>query len=325
MLSLEMDKRGKNISPNLQEHMCFEDAKTLETKLKKGEPFKIFRGFLIEPLEMVRGEGMRIDKNNVEEGYVGRKADGNEYFRKWNAGKGISFTFDKNIAAWFCYWQLTFGEKSTYDTPEDKRNIWSDRESSEIPDQLRTKEEYIDYFGDTYQKRLDALGKKAIVCELLIDPKDIKGFSFSKAEAEINVLPEDAKVIHYEICGGNKIAAGMYDNNHRRAEETADLAVYSNTKVSILNFMDENERMFQIFADKEEIEDKIAELKDVFYKDGRIGKKLDREKAIEIFKDAAIEIPREHNPKKLTKDFWDFLLRRPERKLRKKGMMYVVS
>lgn len=326
MLTIEMEKRAKDISPNIRQHMNFEDAKKLDEMIKKGEPFTIYRGFLIDPLEMVRGEGMRTDKNNVEEGYIGRKADGDEYFRKWNAGKGISFTFDKDIAGWFCYYQLTFGEKSTYNTPEDKRTIWSKRDSKEIPDQLRTKEDFIDYFGDTYQLRLDALGKKAIICELLINPKDIKGFAFGKSEAEINVLPEDAKVMHYEICGGNKISASVYDTFYRKADKTKDLQVYSKTKVSILNFQDPKTKInYQVFADKEEIEDKVAEIKDVFYKDGRIGKQLDRMKIYELFKDAAIELPKEYNPYKLTKDFWDFLLRRPERKLRKKGMVYIVN
>lgn len=324
MLLIEMEKRASSKSENLSEHMDFEDATKLDKAIKKGEPFTIYRGFLIDPLEMVRGEGNRIDNENVEIDYLGRKADGDEYFKKWNAGKGLSFTFNENIAGWFCYWQLTFGEKSTYGTKDDKRDIWSNMNAF-APD-ITTKEEYIAYFGDTYQKRLDALGKKAIVCKLIIDPKDIKGFSFGKSEAELNVFPQDAKVVHYEICGGNKIAEKCWETNLCRATETQDISyAYSATKVSILNYQDSDGNAYQIFADKAEIEEEIGKMKDAYYENGSSIKIMDMMQVSELFKDAAIELPREYNPKKLTKDFWDFLLRRPERKLRKKGMVYIVS
>lgn len=325
MLLIEMEKRGSNISPNLSEHMSFEDAKKLDEVIRKGEPFTIYRGFLIDPLEMVRGEGNRIDNENVEIDYLGRKADGDEYFEKWNAGKGVSFTFDEDIAGWFCYYRLTFGEKSTYGTKDDKRKIWSNKTISEK--HITTKEEYIDYFGDTYQKRLDALGKKAIVCKLIIDPKDIKGFNFSKAEAEINLLPKNAKVVHYEICGGNKIAEKCWRTNfNRRLNNTKDIEYgYSATKVSILNYQDNDGNKYQIYADKAEIEKELGNMKDAYYENGGSIKTMDIMKVSELFKDAAIELPKEYNPMKLTKDFWDFLLRRPERKLRKKGMLYIVS
>ena len=323
MLKLEMEKLSNISSPTLKEHMIIQDAMRFDAALKKGEPFVVYRGFLIDPLDMVRGEGRRIDNENVETGYIGRKADGEEYFRKWNAGKGVSFSFEESVAAWFCSYQL-FRALEYGQTIEIANYIGS--RVGEGYESIWNKEEYIEYEGEKLQKMLDATGKKAIVCKLEVDPKKIKGFNFGKTEAEVNVLPEDAKVLHYEICGGDKIAERVYSVRNRGAETTGALTnTYFQTEVAIYQFTDLDGREYEIFADRSEIDAKINEIKKSYNVDGSVYCQMNMEKVKEVFLSAAIELPPEYNPRKLTKDFWDFLLRRPERKLRKRGKMYLVG
>ena len=325
MLNIGIEKRRENETDLIRDHMMYSDARKLEKSLKTGIPFTLYRGFLINPLEMVRGEGGRIDNENLEDDYKGLKKDGDEYFRKWNAGKGVSFTYDKDIAGFFCYWLITFGGKKTYNKNKTGERLWGDQKSvyEGVPEGIRTKEEFIEFHAETYSKRIANSGMKPIICKLEVNPNDIKGFQFSKSEREVNLLPEDAKVCHYEIVSGKQIAEHHWNCLNRAATNAYELSgVYGEYKVSILTAKKQNGERVQIFADTEEVKGKVNEIKERYYKnDGS----LDFSEVMDIFSNAAIELPPKYRSRKLTRAFMDFLLRKPERKLRRKGTMYLLN
>ena len=78
----------------------------------------------------------------------------------------------------------------------------------------------------------------------------------------------------------------------------------------------------QIFADTEEVKGKVNEIKERYYKNDGL---LDFSEVMDIFSNAAIELPPKYRSRKLTRAFMDFLLRKPERKLRRKGTMYLLN
>ena len=298
MLEVELEKCKSITEPNLKDHMVLKDAEKLKEVLEKDEPFYLYRGFLIEEDEYVR---------------QGKKAEGSSYYKQ-NAGKGVSYTFDENVAGFFCYWNITFGGDGS------NEKVWSEKKPA--PEPIRTKEDFIDYHGESYSLRISKMKKKPVVCRFLVDPKDIKGFNFTKSESEINLLPENLVVDRYELVSGRRIAELQYNTIYSTNTETTDLeGFYGKDKVVVFNYS-QNGKNYQIFADGKQVEEKIADKKRLYLQNEGILTKSDVKKA---FEDAAIELPDEYKPPKLTKSFLDFLLRRPERYLQKKGHTYLVS
>ena len=78
-------------------NICYSETKEIK-RLVDIEKHSVYRGVLIKPDEMIRGEGKRINKQEVEEDYKGRKEDGEEFLEKWNAGKGVSLSLSKETA-----------------------------------------------------------------------------------------------------------------------------------------------------------------------------------------------------------------------------------
>tara|TARA_Y100000015_G_C2343168_1_gene66946 strand:- start:91 stop:591 length:501 start_codon:yes stop_codon:yes gene_type:complete len=164
--------------------------------------------------------------------------------------------------------------------------------------------------------------KRPVVCRFLVDPKDIKGFNFGKSESEINLLPENLVVDRYELVSGRRIAELQYNTIYNYNEETTYLqGFYGKDKVVVLNYSQYG-KTYQIFADGKQVEEKIADKKRLYLQNEGTLTKSDIK---EVFDDAAIELPDEYKPPKLTKSLWDFLLRRPERYLHKKGHSYLIS
>ena len=298
MLEVELEKRKSISEPNLKDHMILEDAEKLKEALEKDEPFYLYRGFIIDEEEYVR---------------QGKKEEGALYYKQ-DAGKGVSYTFDENVAGFFCYWNITFGGDGSNEA------VWSEKTNS--PQPITTKEEFIDYHGESYSLRISKMKKRPVVCRFLVDPKDIKGFNFGKSESEINLLPENLVVDRYELVSGRRIAELQYNTLYTYNKETTDLqGFYGKDKVVVLNYSQYG-KTYQIFADGKQVEEKIADKKRLYLQNEGTLTKSDIK---EVFDDAAIELPDEYKPPKLTKSLWDFLLRRPERYLHKKGHSYLIS
>ena len=298
MLEVELECRRSITEPNLKEHMVSEDTERLKEVLEKDEPFYLYRGFLMNEDEYVR---------------MGKKEEGALYYMQ-DAGKGVSYTFDEDIAGFFCYWNITFGDDGS------NKEVWSEEKYSDEP--INTKEEFIDYHSKTYSLRISKMKKKPVICKFLVDPKEIKGFNFYKGEREINLIPENLVVDRYELVSGRRIAELQYNTLYNYKWNTKSLeGFYSDDKVVIFNY-EHNGQIFQIFADGKKVEESIRDKKRLYMQNKRTLTKQDVKAA---FQNAAIELPDEYKPPKLTKSLWDFLLRRPERYLHKKGHSYLIS
>ena len=129
-------------------------------------------------------------------------------------------------------------------------------------------------------------------------------------------------VDRYELVSGRRIAELQYNTIYNYNEETTYLqGFYGKDKVVVLNYSQYG-KTYQIFADGKQVEEKIADKKRLYLQNEGTLTKSDIK---EVFDDAAIELPDEYKPPKLTKSLWDFLLRRPERYLHKKGHSYLIS
>ena len=118
---------------------------------------------------------------------------------------------------YFIYWNLTFKEDGTDN--EFGNDI---RTAIDIlPKTLATKEDYISSQSKKISIRRDGLKKKPIMCKFLIDPTMVRGQHTTKNEAELNLLPDDLAVEHYEIPHSDEIASKMYDF-FTQSEEAGD-------------------------------------------------------------------------------------------------------
>ena len=63
--------------------------------MQTGEPFYVYRGFLVDKDEYVR---------------AGKKSSGADYWKQVG-GQGLSYSLNKNIAIYFAYWNLIHNDK----------------------------------------------------------------------------------------------------------------------------------------------------------------------------------------------------------------------
>jgi hypothetical protein len=300
ILEWEMKQFQRDEDITLRNEMCIKDALLLQEYRNKGELFYAYRGFLVEQDEYVR---------------EGKKADGEAYY-KWKAGKGLSFSFNKDTAYYFCYWQMCFMEL-------EGKFKGKDNPLRQIPNSIKTKEEYIEEVADKISQMIDACGKKPIVGRFMIEPTSIAMATSAKNEAEINVEPEEVVLVDYKIASSRQIAEAVYNKSYSTWVETSDVFNDINeSKVVMLNTGDGKGGWQVIFANVKDIKDDIDKAK-AEYKDNGDAKafhiKLER-----IFKDNAVEIPKNINTRRNpTKRLWDFLTRNEEYLVRKRAQAYV--
>jgi len=287
--------------PSISHEMCLQDMMQMKEYLDKGELFHAYRGFLVNQDEYVR---------------EGRKADGEAYYQ-WKSGKGLSFSFDKNTAYYFCYWQMLFQELGG-------RSFVSNA-MSKIPDSLRTKGEWIEHYTTINARLIDRTGKKPIVGRFMIEPTTIAMVNMSKGEQEVNVAPENVLLVDYEIVSARKIAEAMWDRRYGYWREAYDVSgCFDTTKVAILpvDFSDGTRRIY--FAEAEAIREKVEKCKQDFIATDNFAQ-FSRE-VEDIFIENSIELPQTINPQKsLTRRFYDFITRNEERLVRRNAHTYITK
>lgn len=299
VLEYEITRMKTFNEQTIRNEMALEDALLLQEYINKGEPFYAYRGFAVDQDEYVR---------------EGRKADGESYY-KWKSGKGLSFTFDKNCAYYFCYWKLNFIElygDFLIDSP------WRI-----IPETIRTKEEWMDYWTNNITNIIDKSGKKPIVGRFLVDPNTIAMLNVAKNEQEINVAPENVVLVDYEIVPSRKIAEAMWERRYASFDKGTDMVEsFDKSKVSTLTTPDDNGKLVTWFCETEDIREEINKCKEDFLSTLDHNKFLTRIQ--EVFIDHAVEIPDDMHPaEKVTRKFVDFITRNEERLVRKRGRAYI--
>ena len=94
ILDKEIAKKSNNAEKSIREHIRDVERVKLKELIEKGDPFYVYRGFLVEQDEYVR---------------MGKKDEGSDYWKQ-DAGKGLSYSLDIDVAGYFCYWNLTWDE-----------------------------------------------------------------------------------------------------------------------------------------------------------------------------------------------------------------------
>ena len=302
MLEDEIEDLKDETDPDIKSHFIREDAEKIRELLKGDDLFYVYRGFLVDEDEYVR---------------AGKKVDGADYYKQ-NAGKGVSYSINEETAMYFIYWNLTFKEDGTDN--EFGNDI---RTAIDIlPKTLATKEDYISSQSKKISIRRDGLKKKPIMCKFLIDPTMVRGQHTTKNEAELNLLPDDLAVEHYEIPHSDEIASKMYDFLLKAKRQVMDYdALYKEDGV-VISVYKENGRYYCIYADANSVNDKVNEVR----KKMLDGKPVDWMNELkDAFLDAAIELPKDIDPVKATPRWLDFINRAPEKMLRKRGTKYLIN
>ena len=72
------------------------ETKEIKRLVDIGETFSVYE-VLIKPDEMIRGEGKRINKQEVEEDYKGRKEDGEEFIENGMLERVYHYLSEKKL------------------------------------------------------------------------------------------------------------------------------------------------------------------------------------------------------------------------------------
>ena len=282
---------------NLCDHFNGNELKKLRELLNKGEPFYVYRGFLIKGDERVR-KGKKSDPDTAKDYY------------KQDAGIGISYSLSFSVAAYFCFFNLSH----TRDGVDRKRKTnWLDS----IPPYLQNKDEWIEQmtknisnFRDKPDEETGEI-QRPVICKYLIDPEKIKGFSMDTSEDEIMIKPEDTSVENYVLASSKQIAEGMYGWKMKQISTWEDCeGAFNENGYVVLQLPTHDGGKNFIFADGKKVNETIKQMKiDVRDK----GKPFDMKLMIDTFKENAIDIPRnvvEINPFRVSKNMFDLMTNR---------------
>ena len=289
ILDKEIAKKSNNAEKSIREHIRDVERVKLKELIEKGDPFYVYRGFLVEQDEYVR---------------MGKKDEGSDYWKQ-DAGKGLSYSLDIDVAGYFCYWNLTWDENGNVRDKEYAK-------TSAIPSSIVTKEEYIKYEGERVSKRIDNLGKKPIVCKFLCDPNNIKGYSFELGESEVNLYPEELAVISYEIASSYKISEYVWNKINKDRDFIWETEHIFNPNGIVALSVDKPDGGKEvIFADGNKINEKVKEKKDMVFNEGKTYIKEVWDKMLyELWMEYAVDIPDDIDPVILTKQLY-WLLTNP--------------
>jgi len=302
MLEVEIEEFAENDDPDLKTHFIREDANKIRELLKGDDLFYVYRGFLVDEDEYVR---------------AGNKVDGADYYKQ-NAGKGVSYSINEETAMYFIYYNLTFKADGTDNSYGNQTRTPSDL----LPKPLITEDDYVKSQSKKISIRRNGLKKKPIMCKFLIDPKMVRGQHTSKNEGEINLLPDDLVVERYEIPHSDEIARQMYKFLLKAKRDVSDIDAMYNEDGVVITMYKENGRYYMVYADANDVNGKMQEVKEKML----AGKPVDWMTELKyVFLDNAIELPKDIDASKATPRWLDFVSRKPERKLRKRGTKYLIN
>jgi len=283
ILNKEIESNATNVEKSIKYHIRYDERLKLKEIIEIGDPFYLYRGFLVEEEEYVR---------------MGKKDEGSDYWKQ-NAGKGLSYSLEEDVAGYFCYWNLTWDEKGNI------RDRYYNRAES-LPPSIVSKEDFIKYEAERVSKRIDNVGKKPIVCKFLCDPKLIKGYSFQLGEGEVNFYPEHLEVIRYNIVSGYKIAEYLWNKIQRDKEFIWDMENSFNPNgIAALSIDTEDGGKEVIFADGKKINERIKDYKDKVLKGEKLSHDTIRDLNLyNIWKEFAVEMPDDMDLVLLTKELY---------------------
>jgi len=203
----ELNNSIKYDAKNLRNEIIQAEARELNERIKQGTPFYIYRGFVINKDE---GNTERVRKGRLSKGEV-------EDYYKQESGTGISYSLSKDVAGYFAFRGIVFDEKGNSISGSVQSQIYNRKAQSLDISNLVDNDRYIKNLADDIRRVRDERSKSPIICKYLIEPEQIKGYKLSMNEAEVNALPLDLKLIHYEIPHSKIIAECVLNYSNKGA------------------------------------------------------------------------------------------------------------
>ncbi len=286
---IESDKEC--VEPNLRQHFIKAERARLKELMVIGDPFYIWRGFLVDETDYVR---------------LGKKEEGPAYWKQ-NAGKGVSYSLDRNVAGYFCYYKYAYKNGKSIVTGD------SYYLSKYIPPVVMTREENITENTKIISDLRNTDKRKPIVGKFLVCPNDIKGFNMDKTEAEVNFTTDNIVVQDYKILKSKEIAECMYESKQKGTTDIIDFAKAFNKEGIVAFSYEDKGKAKVLFAEGQKVNDKLDEMKRKAIKNKGLSKASWNEFLLKLYKKNEVPEPSGFNPLKLTKDLYDLLTRRNDK------------
>lgn len=279
LLELEYKEKSNQSNIDVCSALTIQDFGKIIKHIRNNEKFYIYRGFSVMETDMVRS---------------GIKDDGDLFYLQ-NAGTGMSYSLDENIAYYFCHRSVA-GEYIDKDF-RDNRYFKTER------DWYVPNDKYIDTKTEELQVIRDKKKVKPIVCKYECDPSKIVGYKMG-SEKEIMIKPEDLKVIHYEIPHSRILAEELwkFTNNTCLAPHSLRYSAIANGLTALPTSWSEDDCGI-IYAETEKVRDLLEELIDC-------GRKVDerlKRKVVDAFNRNSVKLPKNIDPFKLQTGLWEYM------------------
>ena len=275
LIEAELTDMKKKKSGDVRHQISIQELGLILNKIKTGDKFKIYRGFTIKDDIEVR---VRKAKKND---------DIEKYFQQ-DAGTGLSYSLDMNVAFFFAVSKCFDDEEGNYvRTGYESHKVYQAEELTLVPE---------DYYKKIREEELskarDTNGIKPIICEYECDPAKITGYYIQGKEAEVMIKPEDLKLLHYEIPNSKTMAERMWEWTNKDVLAPVHLkwGAFTNGLVA-LTIVSEG-RAGYIFAETERIRDTL----DILIEEGEEASSSTKRLVYDTFLKNSVVIPDNIDP-----------------------------
>ena len=265
----------KNKTGNIRHQISIQELGLLLKKIKTGEKFKIYRGFTIKDDIEVRVRKAKKD-DDIE-----------KYFQQ-DAGTGLSYSLDINIAFFFAFSKCFNDEEGNYvRTGYESHKVFQAEQLALVPE---------DYYKNIREEELskarDTNGIKPIICEYECDPAKITGYYIQGNEAEVMIKPEDLKLLHYEIPNTKTMVERMYEWTNRDVLAPVQLKWGAFTNGLVALTITGEGRGGYIFAETERVRDSL----DILMEEGQEASSSTKRLVYDTFLKNSVVIPDNIDP-----------------------------
>ena len=293
LIEIDYEDKIKNSYGNVINQMSVVELAYLYKKIKKGEKFTIWRGFAITKEQRVRR---------------GLKADGDNAYYLQDAGTGLSYTMDKQVAYYFIHRALV-GEgnilpSGNYSKAEKKWYLLTDK--------------LIEGYTNVISQSRDNKKMHPILCKYECDPAKITGYSLGNNEAEVMIRPEDLKLVKYIMPKSYEIAEVFWEWTNRSNNTPEEInGAISNGLTAMTIYDPVREMECYSYAETERIRDDLEDLINL----GKKATEADKRKLVEKVMENTILIPEAIDPVLWSKELFEYM-KNPNLILREKGKIY---
>ena len=275
LIEAELTDMKKNKTGNIRHQISIQELGLLLKKIKTGEKFKIYRGFTIkDDIEVIVRKAKKDD-------------DIEKYFQQ-DAGTGLSYSLDINIAFFFAFSKCFNDEEGNYvRTGYESHKVFQAEQLALVPE---------DYYKNIREEELskarDTNGIKPIICEYECDPAKITGYYIQGNEAEVMIKPEDLKLLHYEIPNTKTMVERMYEWTNRDVLAPVQLKWGAFTNGLVALTITGEGRGGYIFAETERVRDSL----DILMEEGQEASSSTKRLVYDTFLKNSVVIPDNIDP-----------------------------